>query len=174
MDAVNEKPHWLRPEFMGLALEEARKAALMGEVPVGALVILDHDPETGEALENPLVISQAHNNREEALDPAGHAELLAIRAASASLKRWRLTGCTLYVTLEPCLMCSGALVLSRVDRVVFGAKDSKAGAVESLYQTLDDKRLNHQPQVLGGIQSEECGRLLKDFFAKKRASQTSR
>jgi tRNA(adenine34) deaminase len=165
---TSKDPYWLHPRYMVRALELARLAAGLGEVPVGAVVVLDHDPETGNPLESPKVISEHRNDRELSKNPAGHAELLAITEASQKLGRWRLSGCTLYVTLEPCLMCSGAIVLSRVDRVVYGATDPKAGAVQSLYQTLADVRLNHRPEVIGGVMAEECSRILKDFFAAKR------
>ena len=148
--------------FMQLALLQAKKAATLGEVPVGALVILE---EPGMA---PKIISEAFNRRETDQNPVGHAELLAIEAAAQRLKRWRLTGCTLYVTLEPCVMCAGAIVLSREDRVIFGATDPKTGAVNSLYKILEDSRLNHRPEVVGGILENECSIILKDFFAKKR------
>jgi tRNA(adenine34) deaminase len=143
--------------FMQKALELALKAASLDEVPVGALVVLDGK-----------IISEAYNIRETQANPVGHAELFAIQAASQKLGRWRLTGCTLYVTLEPCVMCAGAIVLSRVDRVVYGAKDPKAGAVESLYTILGDARLNHRPALTTGLLELECSKVLKDFFAKKR------
>ncbi|NJL25083.1 MAG: nucleoside deaminase [Calothrix sp. SM1_5_4] len=139
-----------------LALAEA--AARQGEVPVGALVV----NESG-------VISEAYNERESRPSSLAHAELTALAAACEKLNRWRLTGCTLYVTLEPCVMCAGALVQSRVDRVVYGAQDPKAGAVKSLYQILADPRLNHRPSVLGGVLAEECGRVLSEFFRQRRS-----
>lgn len=144
-------------EAMGLALAQARLAAAADEVPVGAVVL--HEDR---------LVAAAHNVRESHQDPTGHAELLALRAAAQALGRWRLFGCTLYVTLEPCAMCAGALVLSRIDRLVFGAADPKAGAVGSLMNLCADARLNHQVQSTSGIAKEDCSTLLSDFFAEKR------
>jgi tRNA(adenine34) deaminase len=143
--------------FMNLALDVAREAAARGEVPVGAILV-----------ENEQVIASSGNSKESEFDPLGHAEIRVIQAAAKALGRWRLTGCTLYVTLEPCTMCAGALVHARIDRVVYGATDPKAGAVESLYQILSDTRLNHRPIVSGGVLAEECGAILSDFFAARR------
>lgn len=143
--------------FMTLALALAGEAAARGEVPVAAVIV-----------ENGHVIATSANEKEQAIDPLGHAEIRVIREAAAKLGRWRLIGCTLYVTLEPCVMCAGAIVHSRVDRVVYGAKDAKAGAVESLYQVLTDSRLNHRPQVESGVMAKECGDILSKFFAAKR------
>ena len=144
-------------EAMQLALAEARAAAEHGDVPIGAVVVRDG-----------AVIAARHNERELTGDPTAHAEVLALRDASSVVGHWRLLDCTLYVTLEPCLMCSGALVNSRIGRVVYGAVDPKAGAVESLYRVCADERLNHRPPVEGGVLAEECGRLLKEFFAARR------
>jgi tRNA(adenine34) deaminase len=144
--------------FMDLALSEARTAATHADVPIGALVVRDG-----------VEIARAHNRREVDRDPTAHAELLALRAASAAVGEWRLDGCTLYVTLEPCAMCAGALVLARVARLVFGAPDPKAGAVGSLYDIARDPRLNHRAEVTAGVRAEECGAVLKEFFAAKRA-----
>jgi tRNA(adenine34) deaminase len=144
-------------EFMTLALELAREAAARGEVPVGAILV-----------ENERVIASSGNSKETEFDPLGHAEIRVIQAAAKSLGRWRLSGCTLYVTLEPCTMCAGALVHARVDRVVYGASDPKAGAVESLYQILSDTRLNHRPMIERGILADECSNILSDFFAARR------
>lgn len=155
-------------KWMKTALKLAEEAQALGEVPVGALVVQTKDLKTGENLVEPVLISKAFNNRESAQNPVGHAELLAISEASKKLNRWRLTGCTLYVTLEPCVMCAGAIVLSRIDRVVFGAHDPKAGAIESIYKIFFDKKLNHTPKVTSGVCSEEAGALLKNFFLKKR------
>ena len=143
--------------WMRKALEQAQKAADQGEVPVGALVVYNNE-----------LVSQAFNLRESEKSPTAHAELLAIEEASQKLGRWRLSGCTLYVTLEPCLMCAGAIVNSRIDHVVYGAKDTKAGAVESLYQVLSDERLNHRPQVTSGVLNEESSQGLSYFFSKLR------
>jgi len=143
--------------FMHEALKQAEKAAELDEVPVGAVIVAD-----GE------IIAGAHNMRETAQDATAHAELMAIQRACEVLESWRLTGCTLYVTLEPCPMCAGAIVLSRLDRVVFGAHDPKAGACGSLMNIPEDGRFNHRPEVVPGVLAEECGMLLKDFFKKKR------
>lgn len=144
--------------FMEQALEEARQAAAIGEVPVGAVVV-----RGGQ------VLARAHNTREIENDPTAHAELVAMREASRMLGSWRLQGCTLYVTLEPCFMCAGAIVNARPDRVVFGAMDPKAGASGSLADVLADVRLNHQPEVTRGVLAEACGAILKDFFREARA-----
>ncbi|MET7270819.1 MULTISPECIES: tRNA adenosine(34) deaminase TadA [Streptomyces] len=141
---------------MRLALAEAGQAALRGDVPVGAVVL---------APDGSTVLAAGHNEREATGDPTAHAEVLAIRRAAARLgDRWRLTGCTLVVTLEPCTMCAGALVQSRVDRVVYGARDDKAGAAGSLWDVVRDRRLNHRPEVIEGVLAEECALLLTDFF----------
>jgi tRNA(adenine34) deaminase len=144
---------------MHLALAEAR-AALAGEdVPVGAVVV----DETGS------VIGSGRNTREAQGDPTGHAEVVALRAAAAARGEWRLTGCTLVVTLEPCTMCAGALVLARVDRLVFGAYDDNLGAVGSLWDVVRDRRLNHRPEVVAGVLAAESTALLADFFARHRS-----
>ena len=140
---------------MRLALDEAGAAARGGDVPVGA-VVLSPDGTT--------VLATGHNEREATGDPTAHAEVLAIRRAAAHLGEWRLSGCTLVVTLEPCTMCAGALVQSRVDRVVYGARDEKAGAAGSLFDVVRDRRLNHRPEVIEGVLADECARLLTEFF----------
>ncbi|MFJ6896882.1 tRNA adenosine(34) deaminase TadA [Streptomyces hokutonensis] len=140
---------------MRLALDEAEVAALGGDVPVGA-VVLSPDGTT--------VLATGHNEREATGDPTAHAEVLAIRRAAAHLGEWRLSGCTLVVTLEPCTMCAGALVQSRVDRVVYGARDEKAGAAGSLFDVVRDRRLNHRPEVIGDVLADECAHLLTEFF----------
>jgi tRNA(adenine34) deaminase len=140
------------------ALNEAQKALLHGDVPVGA-VILDRDG---------TVIARAHNDREGSGDPTAHAEVLAIRQAAEVTGGWHLEGLTLVVTLEPCTMCAGAIVLSRLDRVVYGAIDPKAGAAGSLWDVLRDRRLNHRPEVLPGVLQQECGDVLKAFFEDRR------
>jgi tRNA(adenine34) deaminase len=140
------------------ALGEAVLAERAGDVPVGC-VILDVDGQ---------VIARGHNAREAAADPTAHAEMVAIRAAADVVGGWRLSGCTVVVTLEPCTMCAGALVLARVDRLVFGAYDPKAGAVDSLWDVVRDRRLNHRPDVVGGVLAGECGDLLSRFFATRR------
>ncbi len=157
--------------FMKMAIEYAQKGAATGEVPVAAVLVQTHDIASGNPLIVPQVVSQSHNNRESAQNSVGHAELLVIEEASQKLGRWRLSGCTLYVTLEPCLMCAGAIVLSRVDRVVFGAVDPKAGACVSLYQVFSDSRLNHRPILEFGIETAACSKLLSDFFKEKRMVQ---
>jgi tRNA(adenine34) deaminase len=143
---------------MRAALDEARDALESGDVPIGA-VVLDADGS---------IIGRGHNVRERDGDPTGHAEMVAIRAAAGVLGQWRLTVCTLVVTLEPCTMCAGAIVLSRLDRLVFGAFDAKAGAVGSLWDVVRDRRLNHRPEVVGGVLADECAALLDDFFAHQR------
>ena len=139
--------------WMHRALELAAEAAAKGEIPVGALIV--HEGQ---------VIAESGNLKEANQDPIGHAELLVIRKASEVLARWRLSGCTLYVTLEPCTMCAGAIIHARLDRVVFAATDPKAGAVHSLYQILQDPRLNHAPQVTAGVLQAEASGQLKKFF----------
>lgn len=146
--------------FMSAALKEAEKAARKGEVPVGAVIVREG-----------RVIARGHNKREMANDPAAHAELLAIRAAAKKLGSWRLSATTLYVTLEPCLMCMGAIILARVPRLVFGAFDPKAGACGSLYDISGDKRLNHRVHVSSGVLGTESQEALKDFFRRLRAEK---
>ncbi|WP_328815287.1 tRNA adenosine(34) deaminase TadA [Nonomuraea cypriaca] len=145
-------------QAMRLALAEAATAAARGEIPVGAVVL---DP-LGE------VLAGAGNDRESTADPTAHAEVLALRRAAALRGQWRLTGCTLVVTLEPCTMCAGAAVLARVDRIVYGAVDEKGGAVGSLWDVVRDRRLNHRPEVVMGVLAEECSAVLKRFFATRR------
>lgn len=145
--------------FMDRALELAVLARAKGDVPIGALVV-DIDGK---------VIGEAHNEREILQDPTAHAEILALQRAAKHLGSWRLTGCTLLVSLEPCVMCAGALSLSRIDRVVFGASDPKAGATGSLYKIHDDERLNHRIELLGGVRGAECAEILKEFFRSKRS-----
>ncbi|WP_329392353.1 tRNA adenosine(34) deaminase TadA [Streptomyces sp. NBC_01716] len=143
---------------MRLALEQAARATPAGDVPVGAVVLSpDGTPLSG-----------GHNERELTGDPTAHAEVLAIRRAAAELGTWRLTDCTLVVTLEPCTMCAGALVQSRVARVVYGALDEKAGAAGSLWDVVRDRRLNHRPEVIHGVLAEECSELLRAFFRDRR------
>lgn len=143
--------------FIEQALELAREAAAAGDVPVGALVVRDG-----------MVIAGASNRTVRDQDPTAHAELLAIRAAALSLGRWRLDDCTLYVTLEPCAMCAGAAVLGRIGRVVFGAWDEKAGMAGSVGDILRHPRLNHRPEIRGGVCAAACGALLSEFFASRR------
>jgi tRNA(adenine34) deaminase len=148
---------WREP--MRTALAEARAALDTGDVPIGAVVL---DPSGA-------VIGRGRNVREGEADPTGHAEIVALRAAARSLGEWRLEGCTLVVTLEPCTMCAGAAVLSRVERVVFGAYDAKAGAVGSLWDVVRDRRLNHRPEVVAGVLADESTDLLEGFFRTHRA-----
>ena len=148
--------------FMAIALKMAQIAAKKDEVPVGAVIV-----------RNGAVIAKAHNMRETKRNPLAHAELLAISKASRKLRGWRLTGCTLYVTLEPCPMCAGAIVNARIDKVIFGAYDPKAGACGTLYN-LTEGRLNHTPEVTGGVMEEETAAVLKDYFKKKRSAEKSK
>jgi tRNA(adenine34) deaminase len=143
---------------MRLALDQAVVAVASGDVPVGAVVV---DPDGA-------VIGAAGNAREATGDPTAHAEVLALRAAAVKLGSWRLVGCTLVVTLEPCTMCAGALVLARVDRLVYGAVDLRAGAVGSLWDVVRDRRLNHRPEVVGGVLAAECGEVLSAPFEGRR------
>ncbi|KQZ76340.1 nucleoside deaminase [Nocardioides sp. Root151] len=143
---------------MGLALDEARAALTTDDVPIGAVVL---DPSGA-------VIGRGRNTREAEGDPTGHAEVVAIRRAAQAVGEWRLTGCTLVVTLEPCTMCAGAIVLSRLARLVFGAYDAKAGAVGSLWDVVRDRRLNHRPEVLAGVRADESAALLDSFFRNAR------
>jgi tRNA(adenine34) deaminase len=146
--------------FMQMALAEAAAAAAEDEVPIGAVIV--HQGQ---------VLAAAHNQREQLRDPTAHAEMIAITQAATALDSWRLENCTLYVTLEPCPMCAGAIVQSRVTRVVYGADDPKAGAVKTLYQLLEDSRLNHRAEVTAGVLAEECGRVLSEFFQQKRLAK---
>ncbi|GAB3558726.1 tRNA adenosine(34) deaminase TadA [Spelaeicoccus albus] len=143
---------------MGAALTEASAASRTGDVPVGAVVV----SEAGE------IVGTGHNQREELGDPTAHAEIIALRRAAAHLRSWRLTGCTLVVTLEPCLMCAGAALSARVERIVLGAWDEKAGATGSVWDVVRDKRANHWVEVIPGVRAGECGRVLTDFFAARR------
>ena len=146
-------------DFMRQALAEAHKAAALGETPIGAVLVIGNE-----------IIAAAHNMREIWQDPSAHAELLVVREASAKLGRWRLTDATVYVTLEPCLMCSGALVLARVGRLVYGCRDPKAGALGSVYDVVRDGRLNHVYRITPGILEAECRDVLQVFFEKLRLS----
>jgi len=149
-------------QMMQRAITLARDAAKRGEVPVGAVVYRDDH-----------IIAEAANNREQTSDPTGHAELIAISEAGRSLGTWRLNNCSLAVTLEPCPMCAGAMVNARLGRVLYGAIDSKAGAVTSLYTIASDQRLNHRVMVIGGVQAAKCRRLLQAFFAQRRPNRPS-
>jgi tRNA(adenine34) deaminase len=144
-------------EFMRLAIREAELALREDEVPIGAVIL------RGER-----VLAAAHNQREQLRDPTAHAEMIAITQAAAAIGDWRLEGCALFVTLEPCPMCAGAILQARIPVVVYGARDPKAGAVDSLFSLLTDSRLNHRCQVYGGVLADECGRMLTDFFRVQR------
>lgn len=147
-------------KYMHLALAEAAKAAELGEIPIGAVLVWQ-----GE------VIAVAHNMRETWQDATAHAEVIVIRQACEKLKHWRLTGATLYVTIEPCPMCAGAIVMSRLSRLVYGSADSKAGAAESLFNVVSNANLNHVVETVSGVCSEECTKVMKDFFRKRRQEQ---
>ncbi|MFO0773867.1 MAG: tRNA adenosine(34) deaminase TadA [Nitrospiraceae bacterium] len=148
----------LDQQYMALALEQAQRAAALDEVPIGAVIVA-----------HGIVVASAHNLRETNQDPTAHAELLAIREAAARLGSWRLIDCTLYVTLEPCAMCAGAIVLARIPRLVFGALDPKAGACRSLFTLTQDCRLNHRVETVGGVSAEESQTLLQTFFRRLRS-----
>src|SRR5438046_4184997 len=152
----------MHDRYMRLALEQAQAALAADEVPVGAIIV------RGER-----VIAAAHNQRETLRDPTAHAEMIAITQAAQSLRSWRLEGCALYVTLEPCPMCAGAIVLARLPLVVYGATDPKAGACDTLYRITADPRLNHRAQVIGGVLADRCAAILSDFFAGKRQNRQS-
>lgn len=158
--ATNEQSA-LDEAYMGMALDEARAAANEGEVPCGAVVVCD-----GE------VVARAHNRRETDADPSAHAEFSALVAASRALGRWRLTGCTVYVTLEPCLMCAGLMVNARIDRCVYGAADPKGGALGTLFDVSHDERLNHEFEVTPGVLADECADELRAFFRARRKPRT--
>jgi len=143
--------------YMGLALAEAGKAFAIGEIPIGAVLVAG-----GE------VIARAHNMRETWQDATAHAEVIVIREACRLLNRWRLTGTTLYVTIEPCPMCAGALVMSRIDRLVYGSSDYKAGGVESIFNIVQNDALNHQMAVTAGVRADECSAIMKEFFRSRR------
>ena len=147
-------------KFMEAAFQEARAAAAEGEVPIGAVIVRD-----GE------IIARAHNRTEQAKDPTAHAEMLAIRQAAAFLGGWRLTGCSMFVTAEPCSMCAGAIVWSRISKLYIGTMDPKAGACGSVFNIPQDKRLNHYVDIETGLMSEECSSLMKDFFRKLRSEE---
>jgi len=143
--------------FMRAAVEAARIAEDNGDVPIGAVIVCEN-----------RIIGKAYNQREQLADPTAHAEIIALTQAAAFLSSWRLNGCTMYVTLEPCPMCAGALVLSRMDRLCYGCDDPKAGACGSLYNIVDDERLNHRLEVTAGVLAEECKEQLQNFFERRR------
>lgn len=144
-------------KWMGEALAEAAKAADIGEVPIGAVIVKDGG-----------IVGRGHNRREADKDPTFHAEMIAIREAARRLGGWRLAGCTLYVTIEPCPMCAGAILMARIDRAVYGAADPKAGCAGTLYDLLTDKRFNHRSEVTAGVREAECGAIIREFFQNKR------
>jgi tRNA(adenine34) deaminase len=160
---MNYPAHNTDEDFMRLALGEAEKAAACGETPVGAVLVIG-----GE------IVVSAHNMRETWQDPTAHAELLAVREASARRGKWRLQDAVLYVTLEPCLMCAGALVLARINRLVYGCRDPKAGALGSVYDVIRDGRLNHTFRITPGILEKECRAVLQGFFEKLRQQESRR
>jgi tRNA(adenine34) deaminase len=143
--------------FMRIAIDQARIAEENGDVPIGAVIV-----------HNDQIIAKAYNQREQLQDPTAHAEIIALTQAAAALETWHLNGCTMYVTLEPCCMCAGALVLARIDRLVYGCDDPKTGAVKSLYNIVQDERLNHRVEVTSGVLAEECSKQLQYFFQDKR------
>jgi len=142
---------------MKMAIEQAKIAEENGDVPIGAVIIYKN-----------RIIAKAYNQREQLKDPTAHAEIIALTQAAAFVESWHLNGCTMYVTLEPCPMCAGALVLARMDRLVYGCDDSKTGACKSLYNIVQDERLNHRLEVTSGILAEDCSKLLQDFFQRRR------
>jgi len=142
---------------MKLAIQQAQIAEENGDVPIGAVIVYKNQ-----------IIGKAYNQREQLKDPTAHAEIIGLTQAAAFLESWRLNGCTMYVTLEPCPMCAGALVLARMDRLVYGCDDPKAGACKSLYNIVQDERLNHRLEVTGGVLAEECSKLLQEFFQHRR------
>lgn len=142
---------------MRVAIEQAKNAEENGDVPIGAVIVCRDQ-----------LVGKAYNQREQLKDPTAHAEIIALTQAAAYLQSWRLNACTMYVTLEPCPMCAGALVLARIDRLVYGCDDPKAGACGSLYDIVRDERLNHRLEVTSGILAEECGKLLQEFFQRRR------
>jgi tRNA(adenine34) deaminase len=144
-------------QYMRQAIEAAKIAEENGDVPIGAVVVYENQ-----------IIGRAYNQREQLKDPTAHAEIIALTQAAAALETWHLNGCTIYVTLEPCPMCAGALVLGRLDRLVYGCGDPKAGACGSLYNIVQDERLNHRLEITSGVLADECAKLLQDFFRQRR------
>jgi len=142
---------------MKMAIEQAKIAEENGDVPIGAVIVYKN-----------RIIAKAYNQRQQLNDPTAHAEIIALTQAAAFMESWRLNGCTIYVTLEPCPMCAGALVLARIDKLVYGCDDPKTGAVKSLYNIVQDKRLNHRLEVTSGVLAEDCSKILQDFFQYRR------
>ena len=147
-------------KYMKEALKEAKKAELIDEVPIGCVIVKDDK-----------IIARGHNQRETNQSPIGHAEIIAINKASKKLKRWRLEGCDIYVTLEPCIMCSGAIIQSRISKVYYGAFDPKGGALGSSINVLETKNINHHPEVISGVMQEECSKIITNYFKAKRQSK---
>lgn len=167
--SVHWEPRLSDEDYMRMAIGEARRAEELGEVPIGAVVVYEPlDPATRRPVAQAQVIARACNLRETTQDPAGHAEFLAMKKAAGILDAWRLVGCTVYVTLEPCIMCAGLMHQARVDRCVYGTPDPKAGALGTLYRINEDTRLNHNFAVTPGMLGDECAELLRAFFARKR------
>jgi len=158
---MDETVRNLDERFMKLAIEQARIAEDNGDIPIGAVIILENK-----------IIAKAYNQREQLADPTAHAEIIALTQAAAALENWHLNGCTMYVTLEPCPMCAGALVLSRMDRLVYGCDDPKSGACGSLYNIVADERLNHRLKVTAGVLVEQCKEQLQNFFQQRRNEKT--
>ncbi|MCJ7729074.1 MAG: tRNA adenosine(34) deaminase TadA [Sedimentisphaerales bacterium] len=152
----NSKPS-VDEQYMRIAIDQARIAKENGDVPIGAVIV-----------HNDQIIAKAYNQREQLQDPTAHAEIIALTQAAAALENWHLNGCTMYVTLEPCCMCAGALVLARIDRLVYGCDDPKTGAIKSLYNIVSDERLNHRVEVTSGVLADECSQILQEFFAQRR------
>jgi len=148
-------------QYMRIAIEQAKIAEENGDIPIGVVIVYKNQ-----------IIAKAYNQREQLKDPTAHAEIIALTQAAAAMESWHLNGCTIYVTLEPCPMCAGALVLARVDRLVYGCDDPKAGACKSLYNIVQDERLNHRLEVSCGVLREECSRLLQNFFQQRRNEKT--
>lgn len=144
-------------KYMRFALKEAQRAAVIDEVPVGCIIVL-----------NDKIIAKAHNKKETTNDPCGHAEIIAIRKACKKINNWRLEDCEMYVTIEPCIMCSGAIIQSRIKKVFYGAKDNKGGGLGTSINVLEAKNINHVPEVYGGILLEECSKIISDYFKTKR------
>jgi len=157
MSTGNDKDN----DFMKLAIQQAYIAEENGDVPIGSVIVYKNQ-----------IIGKAYNQREQLKDPTAHAEIIALTQAAAFMENWHLNGCTIYVTLEPCPMCAGALVLSRMDRLVYGCDDPKTGACKSLYNIVQDERLNHRLEVTSGVLADECSKLLQDFFQKRRTENS--
>ena len=155
----SQKQDVLDKQFMKAAIDQAQIALENGDVPIGSVIIHQNN-----------IIAKGYNQRHKLNDPTAHAEIIALTAAAEYIGNWRLHGCSIYVTLEPCCMCAGAMVLARLDRLVFGCRDPKGGACGSLYNIVQDKRLNHRLEITEGVLAEDCAKLLQDFFKKKRNS----